>query len=442
MEQQKNEANNNIIAPHYYAYAAAATSYSNKNAQLSSPATSLTKHLRSLTSCPSSPKSVASKINENGGNKDRKVCNKQENKNEKSSSKNINIKVPKNAQENRDIKEAANFVDDDNEDIAYLNIPLIWPVAAFTAFSFTFFIAAFAFMELIEHLSFERFALNQLLFTYGKTLGFCNNTIPYEKGMLPSFLRQVELKVLSNVCFRVSVCVPMAVRIFVSFVIRNSTREHQLVLNNPLMQWMNELSAPISIIEAFSLGLFSIITIRFDYPYLHEAMFGTFIFSSSLQIFIRTILTFCKDELKQLDLYAGTGRLFCCLLYSWTASQLFQTHQKFIHMPGCHGYVRPSEAITEYIAIISYGLFSLLQLVDIRNVRFICYPRTCSGECEPLDPENFRAPNGKFQYCRAFEWVQRKENFDENINKNGKNKREVEKQFSTNKVYKNGKNTI
>jgi len=38
--------------------------------------------------------------------------------------------------------------------------------------------------------------------------------------MWPSFLRQVELKVLSNVCFRVSVCVPMAVRIFVSFIIR------------------------------------------------------------------------------------------------------------------------------------------------------------------------------------------------------------------------------
>jgi len=32
------------------------------------------------------------------------------------------------------------------------------------------------------------------------------------------------------------------------------------------MQWMNELSAPIAIVEVFSLGLFSIITIRFDYP--------------------------------------------------------------------------------------------------------------------------------------------------------------------------------
>uniref|UniRef100_A0A915LLY7 CWH43-like N-terminal domain-containing protein n=1 Tax=Meloidogyne javanica TaxID=6303 RepID=A0A915LLY7_MELJA len=407
-QQQQNGTTKNIIAPHYYAYAA-----SSSKTAISSPATSLSRHLHlhSLPSCPSSPR------------------------------------IPKNAKENQEIKEAANFVEDDNEDIAYLNIPLIWPIAGFSAFSFIFFVAAFAFMELIEHLSFERFALNQLLYTYGKTLGFCNNTIPYERGMWPSFLRQVELKVLSNVCFRVSVCVPMAVRIFVSFIIRNSYRDYQLVLSNPLMQWMNELSAPIAIVEVFSLGLFSIITIRFDYPYLHESMFGTFIFSSTMHMFVRTILTFCKDHLEQIDLCAGTGRLLCCLLYAWTSSQLFQTHQMFIHMPGCHGYVRPSEAITEYIAIFSYGFFSLLQLVDIRNVRFICYPRTCSGECEPLKAENFNVPGGKYQYCRAFEWVQTKdlkENEEENIVKNGKNFKngEIKKQSSPIKICKNGKNTI
>jgi len=57
-----------------------------------------------------------------------------------------------------------------------------------------------------------------------------------------------------------------------------------------------------------------------------------------MHMFVRTILTFCKDHLEQVDLCAGTGRLLCCLLYAWTSSQLFQTHQMFIHMPGCHGY--------------------------------------------------------------------------------------------------------
>lgn len=28
------------------------------------------------------------------------------------------------------------------------------------------------------------------------------------------------------------------------------------------------------------------------------------------------------------------------------------------------------------------------------------YPRACSGECEPINPENFRK-GGKFEYCRS-----------------------------------------
>jgi len=98
--------------------------------------------------------------------------------------------------------------------------------------------------------------------------------------------------------------------------------------------------------------------------------------------------------------------------------------------------------------------------VDIRNVsiaenykiifylkvRFICYPRTCSGECEPLKAENFNAPGGKYQYCRAFEWVQTKDlkENEENIVKNEKNLKngEIKKQSSPIKICKNGKNTI
>jgi hypothetical protein len=38
------------------------------------------------------------------------------------------VKVPRDKHENRALKEAANFEEDDNEDIAYLNFPLIWSV--------------------------------------------------------------------------------------------------------------------------------------------------------------------------------------------------------------------------------------------------------------------------------------------------------------------------
>ncbi|KAL3094606.1 hypothetical protein niasHT_023920 [Heterodera trifolii] len=326
---------------------------------------------------------------------------------EKDEKRRSKIKVPITREEHRAIKEAANFKEDDNEDIAYLNIPLLWPVGIVSVFSMCFFLFAFSAMELNEHLSFERYALNQLLFTYGKTLGFCNNTMPYERGMWPSFLRQVEMKVLTNVCFRVSVCVPMAIRIFVAFIIRNLYRSNSLLLRrNALMHYLNEISASVATVEVFSLSLFSIITIRFDYAHFYNAMFGTFILSATFYMFLRSMLTFSADELEPIEQLTGAVRLVCCILFTWTASQLFQIHQRFIYHTGCHGYVRPGEAITEYIALIAYAIFSLLQLVDIRYVRFICYPRTSSGECEPLRPENFE-PGAKFEHCRAFEWIQR-----------------------------------
>jgi hypothetical protein len=43
--------------------------------------------------------------------------------------------------------------------------------------SLAFFTFAIASMEFMDHLSFERYALNQLVFSYGRTLGFCNVSI-------------------------------------------------------------------------------------------------------------------------------------------------------------------------------------------------------------------------------------------------------------------------
>ena len=60
----------------------------------------------------------------------------------------------------------------------------------------------------------------------------------------------------------------------------------------------------------------------------------------------------------------------------------------------------------EYLALLSYLFYHLTHLIDIRDIRFICYPRTCSGECEPLQPENFK-PNNKYEFCRSFELRQR-----------------------------------
>lgn len=64
-------------------------------------------------------------------------------------------------------------------------------------------------------------------------------------------------------------------------------------------------------------------------------------------------------------------------------------------------------AFMEYVMIVSYGAFHMTSLIDIRHISFMCYPRTCSGECEPLDPFNF-AKGSKFEHCRAYEYQQRR----------------------------------
>lgn len=84
--------------------------------------------------------------------------------------------------------------------------------------------------------------------------------------MYPSILRQVEMKVLTNIFFRVAVCVPMAVRIFVALVIRNNVRNDEFTMRNDVFRIFNEIAGIAAIIEVLSLGLFAIITIRFDYP--------------------------------------------------------------------------------------------------------------------------------------------------------------------------------
>ncbi|KHJ82110.1 hypothetical protein OESDEN_18198, partial [Oesophagostomum dentatum] len=63
-------------------------------------------------------------------------------------------------------------------------------------------------------------------------------------------------------------------------------------------------------------------------------------------------------------------------------------------------------AIMEYVMLGSYGVFHLTSLIDIRHLTFLCYPRTCSGECEPLDPRNF-GKDAKYEHCRAYEYQQR-----------------------------------
>lgn len=59
--------------------------------------------------------------------------------------------------------------------------------------------------------------------------------------MYPSLLRQVEMKVLTNIFFRIAVCVPMAMRIFIALIIRNNVRLDSFTMRNDVFRVFNEV---------------------------------------------------------------------------------------------------------------------------------------------------------------------------------------------------------
>lgn len=85
------------------------------------------------------------------------------------------------------------------------------------------------------------------------------------KHWLPSVLRIFELSVQGNVLFRIITIIPIALRLFHSYITqaRNSLEKR---CNNPIY-WLCNIVAPYFLfVELISCALFSIITIRHDFP--------------------------------------------------------------------------------------------------------------------------------------------------------------------------------
>uniref|UniRef100_A0A7E4VVQ8 Transmembrane protein n=1 Tax=Panagrellus redivivus TaxID=6233 RepID=A0A7E4VVQ8_PANRE len=316
------------------------------------------------------------------------------------------VKEPTDREEERALKNG--LIEDDNEDIAYLNFSLLWPIGILSALSVGFFALALITQESIEHITEMRPALNQFWLAYGKAFALCTDHFKYKDEYFPSILRQIEIKVLTNVFFRVAVCVPMAARIFVAILVRNNQRSENENSVNQLFKIVNEAAVYVAAIEILSQGMFAIVTIRLDFNYIYRHSFTIFAITSSMYMLMRTILLFpnANQESEPIDTIATLLKAICAIVYCWTISQFYPTHMNFIVAPPCHGYVPKGQAILEYIMVAAYLIFHLSSLVDIRFIRFICYPRTCSGECEPLKPENF-SKNGKYEFCRSYELRQR-----------------------------------
>ncbi|CAD6188143.1 unnamed protein product [Caenorhabditis auriculariae] len=317
------------------------------------------------------------------------------------------IRVPQNSIENRRLKYG--HVDDDNVELAYLNFPVLWVSAFFTVTSVISFIAAVITSLDSDYIPSEQELLRGFVLKYGSSRVRCNSSIPFPEPGLPSILNLFELNVMGNVLFRYAACIPMTIRVFHAHTVRNLMRNESKSLYTSVYRVCCDLMPLLTGLEVLAMSLWSIITVHDDFPEANRFCKIAFAMTSCVNMLTTSISTFSFSSKSphKLDSISISLKLLSTAVYCYLTPQYFQFHQSSITFPLCHSYVPEIFAMIEYAMIVAYGVFHLTSLIDVRQTSFICYPRTCGGECEPLDPRNF-AKGAKFEHCRAFEFNQRR----------------------------------
>ncbi|CAI2347952.1 unnamed protein product [Caenorhabditis sp. 36 PRJEB53466] len=255
----------------------------------------------------------------------------------------------------------------------------------------------------------ERELLRGFIIRYGSSRFRCNSTIPFPVDGLPSILNLFELNVIGNVLFRYATCIPIVIRIFHAITLRNLLRHEYSSKFSNLHKVMADSMPVFTALETLALGLFSIVTVHEDFPEANRFFKIVFAMASVVNMLATTIVMFAfsSDTGSALDSGSIGIKLLCLFVYAYFMPQYIQFHQSSITFPICHSYMPWLFAMMEYSIIVAYALFHLTFLVDIRHVSFVCFPRSSSGECEPIDPLNYRK-GAKYEHCRAFEYNQRR----------------------------------
>ncbi|KAK5983756.1 hypothetical protein GCK32_008741 [Trichostrongylus colubriformis] len=314
--------------------------------------------------------------------------------------------TPRSRRENRLLKQG--FVDDNNEDLSYFHFSVLWPAAACALFSMTFFIVAIAASLHTDYIPTEKEIKRSFFAAYGSSFYQCNSTLPMPVNGLPSILNLFEINVTGNILFRLCVCIPMVVRLFItnchSELLRVENEQHPFFFRVSI-----EVLPLLTFIEVFALALFSIITVHFDFPEVNRFCKIVFVIAAGTSMVVTTAIqySFSRSSQQRLDHISATLKVICACAFCYLAPQFFQHNHSAISFPICFSYVSRVYAVMEYVIIAAYATFQLTSLIDIRHITFVCYPRTCSGECEPLDPQNF-VRGAKYEHCRAFEYQQRR----------------------------------
>ncbi|ETN83749.1 hypothetical protein NECAME_07236, partial [Necator americanus] len=164
---------------------------------------------------------------------------------------------------NRLLKEG--FVDDNNEDLSYFNFPILWPAAASALFCTALFTIAVAGSLYTDYVPTEKELKRTFFAAYGSSSFRCNTTLRLPKNGIPSILNLFEINVIGNVLFRLCVCIPMVVRLFITYC-RNYVLRGEYDELPFFFRVCVKLVPLLTAIEAVTLALFSIITVHSDFP--------------------------------------------------------------------------------------------------------------------------------------------------------------------------------
>ncbi|KAL4001797.1 putative integral membrane protein [Acanthocheilonema viteae] len=307
--------------------------------------------------------------------------------------------------EKRKRKQYNNVVEDINDDLAYMNCRLLIPSFIFAIISLAAILIGSALGHFYDIKRREDGTMPSWLYASGWYSKYCRNftSTMIPDWYLPSMLRLFELTVQANVSFRIATCLPTSLRLFQSYL--NAIINAHFCPETKEWLWYRWCNAIVPVLLLFEIScctLFSINTIRQDYQILYKISFNLFIISALLHMIACTATTIYRRNRKfeMIDRISVIIKLLSLIAFGIVTPQVTIFHNIFIDSPTCHYYVPPYHALCEYILIISNALFHLTMITDTRNLRFLMCPRACSGECEPMNSENFRK-GGKFEYCRS-----------------------------------------
>ncbi|VDK56556.1 unnamed protein product [Anisakis simplex] len=299
------------------------------------------------------------------------------------------VVIPRSKEERDKIKEG--FIEDNNDAIAYLDFPLLVPSAVVTVFSVVILVCAIVLSIWFDQERLRNHTLTPWLNVFGWAGTACINATASDipKHWMPSVLRLFELNVLGNVLFRIVTVIPIAIRLFNSFITQSNNTLQQ-ANDNPLYHFCNTVTPYLLFAELFSCALFSIITIRQDFPGISAFSCAQCLFlfidikNGDCSPIVRSLVSF-----QRIDHFSSIVKAISLVGFAFTAPYFLTLQQQFIDFPSCHPYAQESH----------YCL-----------CRFVCYPRTASGECEPVKPSNFGI-GGPFEHCRSWELAQRQSEF-------------------------------